>query len=165
MDYFEIHPRSDCPHAAAQAPAAVPAGGVVLGGRCSAAGCPVAFGVPSADGSAKSAGVNPLWACVTCGAKFCGRAQHGHGVAHARATGHCLLLGEADLSFWCYGPSEGCAGCDGYVDQLLIPSLHGVYTAFHVAKFGEAPPQGAMPARVLVTPGRPPPHRRRNRRR
>ena len=33
------------------------------------------------------------------------------------------------------------------------------------AKFGEAPPQGAMPARVLVTPGRPPPHRRRNRRR
>ena len=33
------------------------------------------------------------------------------------------------------------------------------------AKFGETPPQGSIPARTLVATGRPPPHRRRNKRR
>ena len=78
--------------------------------------------------------------------------MHGHGVAHFRETGHCVLASFSDFryffflmsprlrvrsspnrSFWCYS-------CDSYV---VHPSIDAVRSALHRSKFGDKDSQSA----------------------
>jgi len=65
--------------------------------------------------------------CLTCHVVRCGRHVAGHMLEHSEATGHPLVVGFADLSFWCYG-------CNAYLDGRQR-NLGPVYAAFQAAKF------------------------------
>ena len=88
--------------------------------------------------------------CLQCGAVHCGRhvqassligaacipnsthSVQGHAVQHNKQSGHPMICGFADLSFWCYE-------CDQYVCETA-PALRPVYHALHLSKFDEPPP-------------------------
>eukprot|EP00754_Rhynchopus_humris_P012190 Rhum_TRINITY_DN14273_c1_g2::Rhum_TRINITY_DN14273_c1_g2_i2::g.76385::m.76385/K11416/SIRT6, SIR2L6; mono-ADP-ribosyltransferase sirtuin 6 len=73
--------------------------------------------------------------CLTCHEVHCGRHVSQHMVAHNEATGHNIVCGFRDLSFWCYG-------CDAYVvptNPMVLP----FYVGLHTAKFGAPPPTAA----------------------
>ena len=74
-----------------------------------------------------------LWICMRCATVRCGRYAHAHMQEHVCATGHGVVCGIADLSFWCYR-------CDAYLHHLTIAPVYAMYQKMHVWKFGvEAP--------------------------
>eukprot|EP01062_Namystynia_karyoxenos_P043282 TRINITY_DN316_c0_g1_i1.p1 TRINITY_DN316_c0_g1~~TRINITY_DN316_c0_g1_i1.p1 ORF type:complete len:570 (+),score=213.77 TRINITY_DN316_c0_g1_i1:88-1710(+) len=81
--------------------------------------------------------------CLACHAVHCGRHVQQHMLAHHAATGHPIVCGFIDLSFWCYE-------CDTYIAPGN-PKLAPYYVALHTAKFGVPPPRGVLG--VAVTGG------------
>eukprot|EP00301_Raphidiophrys_heterophryoidea_P002840 c11310_g1_i3.p1 GENE.c11310_g1_i3~~c11310_g1_i3.p1 ORF type:complete len:610 (-),score=118.29 c11310_g1_i3:95-1924(-) len=69
--------------------------------------------------------------CMDCFQIHCGRHVNQHAVAHFEKANHAVVMGFADLSFWCYA-------CEDYITSAH-PCLRPFYTAAHVAKFGELP--------------------------
>eukprot|EP00428_Durinskia_dybowskii_P003642 CAMPEP_0170301408 /NCGR_PEP_ID=MMETSP0116_2-20130129/50964_1 /TAXON_ID=400756 /ORGANISM="Durinskia baltica, Strain CSIRO CS-38" /LENGTH=691 /DNA_ID=CAMNT_0010553231 /DNA_START=6 /DNA_END=2081 /DNA_ORIENTATION=- len=78
--------------------------------------------------------------CLSCHQVQCGRHVSQHMLAHHDQTGHAIVCGFVDLSFWCYR-------CDEYIDPRN-PKLAPFYAGLHTAKFGAPPPfvQGAAAA-------------------
>ncbi|CAI5942741.1 unnamed protein product [Closterium sp. NIES-64] len=72
------------------------------------------------------------WVCLTCGVVACGRYVGGHMLQHVTETAHPLAAGFRDLSVWCFH-------CDSYLDAIRIPALEPLFTALHLAKFGQPP--------------------------
>ncbi|CAI7897680.1 unnamed protein product [Closterium sp. NIES-54] len=72
------------------------------------------------------------WVCLTCGVVACGRYVGGHMLQHVSETAHPLAAGFRDLSVWCFH-------CDSYLDAIRIPALEPLFTALHLAKFGQPP--------------------------
>ena len=70
--------------------------------------------------------------CLTCFRTLCGRHVSGHMVAHHEATSHPMVVGFADLSFWCYP-------CEAYIDPSN-KHLRLMYHLLHQAKFTEDAP-------------------------
>jgi len=70
--------------------------------------------------------------CLQCGVIMCGRHVRGHMKRHGEETGHPLVMGFVDLSFWCYS-------CDAYI-KPDHPKLAPFYRAYHEARFGAPPP-------------------------
>jgi mono-ADP-ribosyltransferase sirtuin 6 len=69
--------------------------------------------------------------CLTCGVIACGRHVASHMLAHHEATGHSMVCGFMDISFWCYK-------CDAYISPSN-PRVRPQYCAIHLAKFGCVP--------------------------
>eukprot|EP00759_Apiculatamorpha_spiralis_P006265 PhF_6_TR13663/c0_g1_i1/m.21939/K11416/SIRT6, SIR2L6; mono-ADP-ribosyltransferase sirtuin 6 len=69
--------------------------------------------------------------CLSCKHIGCGRHVNSHMVAHNAETGHNIVCGFMDLSFWCYQ-------CEAYISPSN-PKLRPYYQAMHVAKFGTLP--------------------------
>ena len=61
-----------------------------------------------------------LWLCCECFYLFCGRDQNQHMIEHAQKTNHVICCSLDDLSFWCYGASDSCTGCDYYINEVYI---------------------------------------------
>ncbi len=59
--------------------------------------------------------------CLTCFVVMCGRHVQGHMVQHHEASGHPMVVGFADLSFWCYL-------CESYLasGNPHLRQLHGI---------------------------------------
>lgn len=66
--------------------------------------------------------------CLICREVHCGRHVKKHMLAHHEATKHPLVVGFADLSFWCYA-------CDSYIKETN-PHLQPIYDQLCLAKFG-----------------------------
>jgi len=79
---------------------------------------------PCAEEGCGNIGENML--CLSCGAVRCGRHVQGHMIAHNTLTGHPLVVGFADLSFWCYP-------CESYISSSQA-NLAPWYRAFCIAK-------------------------------
>ena len=101
--------------------------------KCSVDGCE--FG----DVAMESNMLTNMWICVTTLKPFCGRCLNACGIKHAQETGNCVLIGYDDLSLWCYGESDGCKGCDNYVDPFAIEKIRPVFACVHKLKFGSEP--------------------------
>jgi mono-ADP-ribosyltransferase sirtuin 6 len=69
--------------------------------------------------------------CLTCGLISCGRHVSGHMEQHHDHTGHPMVCGMIDISFWCYK-------CDSYINESN-PRLRQYFAALHLAKFGTLP--------------------------
>ena len=69
--------------------------------------------------------------CLTCGHVACGRHVQSHMVAHREKTGHSMVCGFMDISFWCYA-------CDAYISPSN-PRIRQFYNAIHMGKFGCVP--------------------------
>ena len=151
---FEVSPKRDCPHARKTSRGGVLPESFSLeaspGQNCQFEECSYA---PPASGKASE--LTNMWMCLTCNKTFCGRVVHGHAVSHAKNTGHTIALGFDDLSFWCYGESDGCSGCDFYVDNYSLEDLHPSYSWAHKLKFGSVPetPNFAANARASSDSG------------
>eukprot|EP00456_Euglypha_rotunda_P003737 TRINITY_DN1063_c0_g2_i8.p1 TRINITY_DN1063_c0_g2~~TRINITY_DN1063_c0_g2_i8.p1 ORF type:complete len:505 (-),score=74.45 TRINITY_DN1063_c0_g2_i8:13-1527(-) len=72
------------------------------------------------------------WICLNCKTVRCGRFAQAHMVEHTTATGHQVVFGTGDLSFWCYS-------CESYLDAAKIPQIYQVYKIYHEHAFGVAP--------------------------
>jgi NAD-dependent histone deacetylase SIR2 len=70
--------------------------------------------------------------CLTCFRVLCGRHVQGHMLEHHDSTGHPLVVGFADLSFWCYP-------CEAYVEPAN-KHLRLLYHLLHQSKFEENDP-------------------------
>lgn len=116
------------------------------------------FGRPCVHGC----GGEENWVCLLCGETRCGRYASRHSLQHWQETkrqeeastsaleaaelgtlprGHCLALGLADLSVWCYE-------CEAYVHH---ESLGPLVKQMQVLKFGGAP-DAEQPAPAVGTP-------------
>jgi len=81
------------------------------------------------------------WICLQCHKVLCGRFAKAHMVAHNTESGHQVVLGTGDLSFWCYS-------CESYLDAAKIPQLYQIYNKYHEDSFG-APAFGvAVPSQA-----------------
>lgn len=122
--WFSVQPLPDCPHTT---DGVKPSGDVVLDlkGPCASCG---------------NVGENML--CLFCHQVHCGRYAKEHMLQHNAATGHPIVCGFLDLSFWCYA-------CENYIDPSN-KNLRPYYDALHTAKFG-APP--FRPQRAAAEPG------------
>jgi len=70
--------------------------------------------------------------CMTCFTVCCGRHVKQHMVQHHEKTKHPIVMGTADLSFWCY-PCENYLSADS--DEVGY-----IYNEMHIAKFDEPAP-------------------------
>eukprot|EP01064_Diplonema_japonicum_P023458 TRINITY_DN3388_c0_g1_i1.p1 TRINITY_DN3388_c0_g1~~TRINITY_DN3388_c0_g1_i1.p1 ORF type:complete len:510 (+),score=115.67 TRINITY_DN3388_c0_g1_i1:43-1572(+) len=70
--------------------------------------------------------------CLICHEVHCGRHVNQHMLSHHETTGHNIVCGFIDLSFWCYT-------CEAYISPSN-PTLSPYYVAYHTAKFGAPPP-------------------------
>mmetsp|Transcript_168173 Transcript_168173/g.535170 ORF Transcript_168173/g.535170 Transcript_168173/m.535170 type:complete len:200 (+) Transcript_168173:151-750(+) len=86
----------------------------------------------ASDARCSVCGEGEVWVCALCGAVLCSRFKNQHMAAHSQSEGHCVALSLSDLSFWCFQ-------CDAYLDVFKIKALQPLYTAAHIAQFGEAP--------------------------
>jgi mono-ADP-ribosyltransferase sirtuin 6 len=77
------------------------------------------------------ANVGENMVCLTCGTIECGRFVNSHMLKHNEETGHSMVCGFMDLSFWCYK-------CEAYISPSN-PRLRQFYSALHLAKFGCVP--------------------------
>ena len=133
MGGFQVHPKKFCPHVH-NLPLDIPepAKTIMLEEVLK---CSVEENCSAEDGPYSN-----IWVCCTCLRSFCGRGANGHGIAHAKETGHVQLLGMDDLSVWCYGQDDGCSGCDSYLDAFHITELHPVFTWAYRLKFNNEEP-------------------------
>lgn len=69
--------------------------------------------------------------CLVCGCTACGRHVKQHMMAHHDTTGHAMVCGFVDISFWCYK-------CDAYINPQN-PRIKQYYNAIHLGKFGTLP--------------------------
>lgn len=72
--------------------------------------------------------------CLTCFEVHCGRHVNQHMLSHHEKTEHPMVVGFADLSFWCYP-------CEAYIDPSN-KHLALIYRLLHNAKFGFEAPHG-----------------------
>ncbi|KAK8814215.1 hypothetical protein WA158_008077 [Blastocystis sp. Blastoise] len=68
-----------------------------------------------------------LWICCGCLQLFCGRDQNRHMIIHAQLTDHTICCSVEDLSFWCFGETDDCVGCDYYIDEFTNPHINEIY--------------------------------------
>jgi len=73
--------------------------------------------------------VKENWICLQCHKVLCGRFAKAHMLAHNTESGHQVVLGTGDLSFWCYS-------CESYLDPAKIPQLFQIYNKYHEQSFG-----------------------------
>eukprot|EP00450_Noctiluca_scintillans_P000642 CAMPEP_0194482980 /NCGR_PEP_ID=MMETSP0253-20130528/4713_1 /TAXON_ID=2966 /ORGANISM="Noctiluca scintillans" /LENGTH=649 /DNA_ID=CAMNT_0039322573 /DNA_START=42 /DNA_END=1987 /DNA_ORIENTATION=- len=112
--WFAVEPADDCQHTAC---------GVKSPDR-------FAFDLKQPCATCKNVGENMV--CLACHEVHCGRHVQQHMLAHHESSGHPIVAGFVDLSFWCYG-------CDVYIkptNKKILP----YYAAMHTAKFGVPPP-------------------------
>merc|ERR1712110_142559 len=88
--WFAVQPADDCPHT----------GTDVL------AIDQISYDIKAPCSTCGNVGENML--CLGCHAVYCGRHVKQHMLAHHDSTGHPLVCGMIDLSFWCYR-------CDQYI--------------------------------------------------
>jgi histone deacetylase 6 len=65
--------------------------------------------------------------CLTCFSVFCGRHVNGHMLIHHEESGHPMVVGFADLTFWCYP-------CESYLHHTN-PDLTLMHTLLYSIKF------------------------------
>jgi NAD-dependent histone deacetylase SIR2 len=106
--WFAVQPSATCPHC----PSVAIPDGVTIDVHAPCADC---------------GNVGENMVCLTCWEVHCGRHVHQHMLAHHEATGHPLVCGFVDLSFWCYG-------CDTYVSEREL-HLRPIYNVLCAAKF------------------------------
>eukprot|EP01012_Entosiphon_sulcatum_P007269 TRINITY_DN1364_c0_g1_i1.p1 TRINITY_DN1364_c0_g1~~TRINITY_DN1364_c0_g1_i1.p1 ORF type:complete len:527 (-),score=53.23 TRINITY_DN1364_c0_g1_i1:70-1602(-) len=111
--WHAVSPLADCPHTEMVVPPSVSAN---CRAKCHECG---------------NVGENML--CLGCSFVGCGRHVRKHMLAHHERTQHPIVCGFVDLSFWCYP-------CESYIDPNQA-SLEPYYKAYHLAKFGVAPPK------------------------
>lgn len=83
-----------------------------------------------------------FWCCVVvthcclfsleCFHVACGRHANGHMLEHNTQTGHAVVCGLDDLSFWCYK-------CESYLHHTTMDPILRAYVVIHKLKFGAAP--------------------------
>eukprot|EP00429_Kryptoperidinium_foliaceum_P088024 CAMPEP_0176188538 /NCGR_PEP_ID=MMETSP0121_2-20121125/2966_1 /TAXON_ID=160619 /ORGANISM="Kryptoperidinium foliaceum, Strain CCMP 1326" /LENGTH=548 /DNA_ID=CAMNT_0017527115 /DNA_START=30 /DNA_END=1676 /DNA_ORIENTATION=+ len=112
--WFAVQPVDDCPHTWTDV------------GACDK----LCVDLNRACGTCGNVGENML--CLSCHKVFCGRHVQQHMLAHHEETGHAIVCGFCDLSFWCYK-------CDEYIVPQN-PALAPFYLGMHTAKFGAPPP-------------------------
>jgi histone deacetylase 6 len=71
--------------------------------------------------------------CLSCFSVYCGRHVKGHMLEHHEQTNHPMVVGFADLSFWCYP-------CESYLSSAN-PKLRWVHGLLYEIKF---PSGGAL---------------------
>jgi len=107
--------RTDCPHLTSLRELPTPP--------------PLSRGQPCRDCS----NTKENWLCLTCHSVYCGRFANRHMVQHREATGHSVVYGFDDMSFWCYG-------CESYLHPYAVPQIHEIYQTYHKVQFGHAAP-------------------------
>mmetsp|Transcript_83586 Transcript_83586/g.183808 ORF Transcript_83586/g.183808 Transcript_83586/m.183808 type:complete len:227 (-) Transcript_83586:221-901(-) len=135
MGGVQVIPRSDCPHLASH--------DIVIADKLKE---------NPANFRCSTCGEDEVWYCLFCGVMLCSRYKNRHMVEHCEKESHCVALSFSDLSFWCFE-------CSAYLNAFDITKLHGVFTAAHIGKFGEAPAlpdpnkQGAASSSALFPQG------------
>eukprot|EP01063_Lacrimia_lanifica_P040488 TRINITY_DN918_c0_g2_i1.p1 TRINITY_DN918_c0_g2~~TRINITY_DN918_c0_g2_i1.p1 ORF type:complete len:702 (+),score=195.46 TRINITY_DN918_c0_g2_i1:129-2234(+) len=113
MEMFSVYPAPSCPHT----PSLPNPSSLSVDPRAPCGAC-------------GNVGENMM--CLTCQKVFCGRHVKEHMLEHHDETGHPIVCGFKDLSFWCYP-------CETYL-LPTNPSVAPYHAALYVAKFGELPP-------------------------